>query len=93
MINNKEFDLTNKFDKFIFGLIESRINGDWTPYETGDDIEYRFELNDEEEVEWMDLDFSINSLTEYIGDGINYNGCEVTMENYTMVVNEIFGDY
>ena len=39
----KEFNLENKFDLFIFGLIECRENGDWNEYEDGEEIKYEFE--------------------------------------------------
>ena len=87
MINNKEFDLTNKFDKFIFGLIESRENGDWDTYEDGEIIEYDWDLRNED---WFDLDFNFESLEKYIGEGICYNeNCNVNLEDYKMIVKSI----
>ena len=87
MINNKEFDLTNKFDKFIFGLIESRENGDWDTYEDGEIIEYDWDLRNED---WFDLDFNFESLEKYIGEGIYYNeNCNVNLEDYKMIVKSI----
>jgi hypothetical protein len=87
MINNKEFDFTNKFDKFIFGLIESRANGDWNTYEDGEIIEYDWDLREED---WFDLDFNFESLEKYIGEGIYYNeNCNVNLEDYKMIVKSI----
>jgi hypothetical protein len=88
MINNKEFDLTNKFDKFIFGLIESRINGDWDTYEDEEIIEYDWDLREEE---WIDLNFNFESLEKYIGEGICYNeNCNVNLEDYKMIVEIVY---
>ena len=86
-INNKEFNLENKFDKFIFCLIESRENGDWNVYEDGEIIEYVFDLRNEG---WFDLDFNFESLEKYIGEGICYNeNCNVNLEDYKMIVKSI----
>ena len=87
MVFKKEFDLENKFDLFIFGLIEGRENGDWNEYEDGEEIEYKFDLREEE---WMDLDFNIDSLEEYIGKGIKYNNCNVIMDDYYIIVSYIY---
>lgn len=88
MKNKKVFDLKNKFDKFIFGLIESRENGDWDEYEDGEVIEYIWDLRKEE---WFDLDFSFDSLNEYIGEGIDYgDGYEVSLDDYEMIVEIVY---
>ena len=86
MIVKKEFNLENKFDLFIFGLIEGRISGDWNVYDDDEVIWYSFDLREEE---WLDLDFNLESLENYIGDGIEYNGCEVIMNDYCMEVSWI----
>lgn len=83
----KEFDLENKFDLFIFGLIEAAEMGDWNDYEDGEEVEYDFDLREEE---WMDLDFSIDSLEEYIGEGIKYNNCNVVMDDYNIIASYIY---
>ena len=44
MIVKKEFNLENKFDLFIFGLIEGRISGDWNVYDDDEVIWYSFDL-------------------------------------------------
>jgi hypothetical protein len=88
MKNNKEFNLENKFDKFIFGLIERRENGDWDVYENGDLIEYVFDLREEE---WIDLNFDFESLEKYIGEGIYYgDGYSVKLKDYKMIVEIIY---
>jgi hypothetical protein len=88
MKNKKEFNLKNKFDKFIFGLIESRENGDWNVYENGDEIRYDWDLREED---WFDVDFNFESLNKYIGKGINYGGnCKVIINDYNMIVSEIY---
>ena len=53
--NVKVFEINeNKFDKFIFGIIESNESGDWNEYEEGEQIVYNCDVRDEE---WIDLDF------------------------------------
>jgi hypothetical protein len=68
--NVKVFEINeNKFDEFIFGILESRENGDWNEYEEGEEIVYNCDVRDEE---WIDLDFNIESLEDYINEGISY---------------------
>ena len=62
-----EFNVENRFIKFIFGLLEGRLDGDWSEYNEGEEICYSFDLNDED---WMDWDFSWESLFNFIGEGI-----------------------
>jgi len=85
---NKVLDLKNKFDFFIYSLIENRENGDWDTYEDGEIIEYIWDLRDES---WFDLDFSFNSLSEYIGEGICYSdGYSVELKDYKMIVEIVY---
>jgi hypothetical protein len=90
--NVKAFDLNNKYDKFIYGLFESRINGDWNDYEEGEEIEYVWDLRNED---WFDVDFSFEKLCEFVGDGFSsidnegelvYN---VKINNYDLIVTFI----
>jgi hypothetical protein len=83
---NRKFNLENKFDKFIFGLLEGKENGDWNEYENGEEISYNFDLRDEE---WIDLDFNIESLGNYIGEGIWIENYNVKMENWDLIINYI----
>ena len=85
-MNNRKWNLENKFDKFIFGLLEGRENGDWSEYEEGEEISYNFDLRDEE---WIDLDFNIESLGNYIGEGIWIENYNVKMENWDLIINYI----
>jgi hypothetical protein len=85
-MNNRKWNLENKFDKFIFGLLEGRENGDWNEYENGEEISYNFDLRDEE---WIDLDFNIESLGNYIGEGIWIENYNVKMENWDLIINYI----
>jgi hypothetical protein len=83
---NRKFNLENKFDKFIFGLLEGRENGDWNEYDEGEEISYNFDLRNEE---WIDLDFNIESLGNYIGEGIWIENYNVKMENWDLIINYI----
>jgi hypothetical protein len=85
-MNNRKWNLENKFDKFIFGLLEGRENGDWNEYKNGEEISYNFDLRDEE---WIDLDFNIESLGNYIGEGIWIENYNVKMENWDLIINYI----
>jgi hypothetical protein len=83
---NRKFNLENKFDKFIFGLLEGRENGDWNEYEDGEEINYNFDLRDEE---WIDLDFNIESLENYIGEGIWIENYNVKIKDWDLIINYI----
>ncbi len=85
-MNNRKWNLENKFDKFIFGLLEGRENGDWNEYNEGEEISYNFDLRNEE---WIDLDFNIESLGNYIGEGIWIENYNVKMENWDLIINYI----
>jgi hypothetical protein len=85
-MNNRKWNLENKFDKFIFGLLEGRENGDWNEYDEGEEISYNFDLRNEE---WIDLDFNIESLGNYIGEGIWIENYNVKMENWDLIINYI----
>ena len=77
----------NKFDKFIYGELESRISGDWGEYDKDDILSYDFDLleKDEDDVmnyidywNWMCLKDEdkvlLNDLKEYVGEGVCYDG-------------------
>ena len=83
---NRKFNLENKFDKFIFGLLEGKENGDWNEYEDGEEINYNFDLRDEE---WIDLDFNIESLGNYIGEGIWIENYNVKIKDWDLIINYI----
>jgi hypothetical protein len=85
-MNNRKWNLENKFDKFIFGLLEGRESGDWNEYEDGEEISYNFDLRNEE---WIDLDFNIESLGNYIGEGIWIENYNVKMEDWDLIINYI----
>jgi hypothetical protein len=85
-MNNRKWNLENKFDKFIFGLLEGRENGDWNEYENGEEISYNFDLRNEE---WIDLDFNIESLGNYIGEGIWIEDYNVKMEDWNLIISSI----
>jgi hypothetical protein len=85
-MNNRKWNLENKFDKFIFGLLEGRENGDWNEYENGEEISYNFDLRNEE---WIDLDFNIESLGNYIGEGIWIENYNVKIDNWDLIINNI----
>jgi hypothetical protein len=62
------YDYSNRFIKFIYDQLEGSLNGDWTDnYKEGDEISYNYELLDSD---WFFIDFSYNSLKEFIGEGI-----------------------
>ena len=85
-MNNRKWNLENKFDKFIFGLLEGRENGDWNEYEDGEEISYNFDLRNEE---WIDLDFNIESLGNYIGEGIWIENYNVKIKDWDLIINYI----
>lgn len=85
-MNNRKWNLENKFDKFIFGLLEGRENGDWNEYEDGEEISYNFDLRDEE---WIDLDFNIESLGNYIGEGIWIENYNIKINDWNLIINYI----
>ena len=62
-----EFSNENRFIKFIYDLLESRLSGDWNNYNEDDEVIYVWNLNEEE---WIDIDFSWKSLSEFISEGI-----------------------
>ncbi len=70
----------NKFDRFIYGELESRSSGDWNEYEDGEVIEYGFDLvgecDDDEVIDYVDTwdKVLLNDLKEYVGEGICYDG-------------------
>ena len=84
--NVKVFGLEeNKFDEFIFGILESRENGDYWDYEEGEEIVYNCDVRDGE---WIDLDFNIDSLENYVGEGISYIN-----ENFKLLYNVELKDW
>jgi hypothetical protein len=76
----------NKFDKFIYGELESRSGGDWNLYDNGDIVGYDFDLlekcDDEDLCYIDDYNFDLEDdnkvlledLKEYVGEGICYDG-------------------
>ena len=84
--------LENKFDEFIFGILESREDGDWNEYEEGEEIVYNWDVRDEE---WIDLDFNIESLEDYINEGISYINendellYNVEMKDWNLVISSV----
>jgi hypothetical protein len=55
----------------IGGKIDSRISGDWSEYDEYEEVRYRFNLNDEDEMcEFEDSNMSIEDIREFVGDGI-----------------------
>ena len=72
----KGFEFEGKEINFIFGLLEARLNGDWTEYKVGEEVEYIWESDDwkleieDEDGDLNDGDLSIEELKNYIGEGI-----------------------
>ena len=76
----------NKYDKFIYGELESRSGGDWNDYEDGEIVSYNFDLlekNDDEDLNYIDdYNFDVEEdkrvlledLKKYVGEGICYDG-------------------
>jgi hypothetical protein len=81
-----KFDVENRFIKFIFGLLEGRLNGDWSEYDEGEEICYVWNLNDED---WEDIDFSWGSLFNFIGEGICLVGDEKEWYNVELKNEEL----
>jgi hypothetical protein len=88
--NVKVFGLEeNKFDEFIFEIIERNEDGDYWDYEEGEEIVYNCDVRDEE---WLDLDFNYNSLENYVGEGISYINenfkllYNVEVKNYDLII-------
>ena len=68
--NVKVFNLVNnKFGRFIFEIIERNEDGDYEEYEEDEIIVWDCDVRDEE---WLDLDFNLDSLEDYINEGISY---------------------
>jgi hypothetical protein len=85
-MNNRKWNLENKFDKFIFRLLEGRESGDWNEYDKGEEISYSFDLRDEE---WIDLDFNMESLENYIGEGIWIENYNVKIKDWDLIISSI----
>jgi len=88
--NVKVFGLEeNKFDEFIFEIIEKNEGGDYWDYEENEIIVYNCDVRDEE---WLDLDFNYNSLENYVGKGISYINenfkllYNVEVKNYDLII-------
>jgi hypothetical protein len=57
--------------RVIGGKIDSRLNGDWSEYDEYEEVRYRFDLFDEDEMcEFEDGNVSIEDIKEFVGDGI-----------------------
>jgi hypothetical protein len=69
-----KFDIgENKIIDVIDNLLEGRLGGDWNDYEEGDEIKYKFNFNDEDELELIEeCNVSLDELKEFIGEGICY---------------------
>jgi len=51
--------------------IDGRISGDWSVYDEYEEVRYRFDLSDEDEMcEFEDSNMSIEDIREFVGDGI-----------------------
>jgi hypothetical protein len=69
----------NEITKFIDELIDSRLSGDWTDYEVGDKVKYKFDFDDEDYLLYLKEEFNIelSDIKELVGEGI----CIVVDEN------------
>jgi len=69
-----KFDIgINKIIDVIDNLLEGRLGGDWNDYEEGDEVKYKFNFNDEDELELIEeCNVSLDELKEFIGEGICY---------------------
>lgn len=65
------FEDEGKEINFLFGLLEARLNGDWSEYKVGEEVEYVWDGDewkwDIEEDEDGDL---VEGLKEFVGEGI-----------------------
>jgi len=101
----KKFEKEVKFDEnriieYIGGMIDSRLGGDWTDYEVGDEVKYDFDLEDDGYLEDLKEEFGIelSDIKELVGEGICivvdediwYN---VYFENNILVVKYIVLEY
>ena len=62
-----KYDPTNRFIKFIYDKLEGSLNGDWSEYDEGEEVNYNYDIGDDD---WSMIDFSYNNLKEFIGEGI-----------------------
>jgi hypothetical protein len=62
-----KYDYSNRFIKFIYDKLEGSLNGDWSEYDEGEEVNYNYDIGDDD---WSMIDFSYNSLKEFIGEGI-----------------------
>jgi hypothetical protein len=61
------YDYSNRFIKFIYDKLEGSLNGDWSEYDEGEEVNYNYDIGDDD---WSMIDFSYNNLKEFIGEGI-----------------------
>jgi hypothetical protein len=83
----------NKMLDFIYGLIEGRSGGDWTPYKEGDIIVYEWEGEElEEDIIDMGFDWNFEDLKEFVGEGITISYGN-DFENVKFVGNNLVVEY
>ena len=70
------FEDEGKEINFLFGLLDARLNGDWSEYKVGEEVEYvwngdewKLEIEDEDG-DLNDGDLSVEELKEFVGEGI-----------------------
>ncbi len=77
----------------IDGMIEARVNGDWSLYDDGEEVRYTFDLADEDEFEvFSDVNITLDDIKKYIGKNIRlYYGkdiwYDISIEGNTMFVD------
>jgi hypothetical protein len=66
-VNFKE----NGIVEYIDGMIDSRLGGDWTEYEVGDEVKYEFDFDEGYLLDLKEeFNIELSDIKELIGEGI-----------------------
>ena len=66
-VNFKE----NGIVEYIDGMIDSRLGGDWTEYEVGDKVKYKFDFDEDYLLDLKEeFNIELSDIKELIGEGI-----------------------
>ena len=84
----------SKFVDFVDSLIEGTLNGDWSEYEEGEEVRYKYDFNDEYYLEMLEENnIEFNEVKEFIGEGICYIVDEDIWYNISIKDNIVLVDW
>ena len=84
----------SKFVDFVDGLIEGTLNGDWSEYEEGEEVRYKYDFNDKDYLEMLEENnIEFNEVKEFIGEGICYIVDENIWYNISIKDNIVLVDW